>query len=395
MQTATIKVLDGIRVLDLGSFITAPYAAMLLGEMGADVIKVERPEAPDAFRSHTHASTTASPFFLAYNRNKRSVALDYTQPDGLEVLRGLIAAADALLINVRPGVEEKLGLDAAELQALNPRLVYCSITGYGPDGPYAKRPAFDGVGQALTGLLSRFHQGDDPRIAGPAICDSLTGLFACMGVLGALHERTRTGKGRKVEVNMIEAAMAFAIEPLAHYLAFGEDQPFYFRGAASQAYILTCRDGKRIGLHMSSPQKFWEGLAKAIGRVDLLERYPNREAKVDGYDEIARELKAVFATRERAEWLPLLEAHDVPFAAERLLAELESDPQVRHLGTFNEIEGPAGERVRGLNRPVRFDGDNQSAFRAPPALGEHTDEVLREAGIPQQRIDALRSRNII
>jgi len=388
-----IKVLDGIRVLDLGSYITAPYAAMLLAEMGAEVIKVERPGAGDPFRSHT--STRNSPFFLAYNRNKRGLTLDYTQPDGVEVLRLLVEKADVLVINVRPGVEEKLGIGAAQLQALNPRLVYCSITGYGADGPYAKRPAYDGVGQALTGLLSRFHQTDDARIAGPAMADSLTGIFACLGVLGALHERSRTGKGRRVEVNMIEAAMAFLVEPLAHTLILGEDQPFYFRGAASQAYILRCRDGKRIGLHMSSPDKFWQGLAKAVGRPDLLTRYATRESKVEHYEEIGRELAALFAKKDRNEWIPLLEANDVPFAAERLLAELQDDPQVRHLGTFNEVEHPVRGTVRGLNRPVRYDGDNRSGFLPPPALGEHTDEILGELGLDGRRISELRFRKII
>jgi len=388
-----IKVLDGIRVLDLGSYITAPYAAMLLAEMGADVIKVERPGAGDPFRFHT--STSNSPFFLAYNRNKRGLTLDYTQPDGIEVLRLLVQKADVLVINVRPGVENKLGIGAAQLQALNPRLIYCSITGYGADGPYAKRPAYDGVGQALSGLLSRFHQTDDPRIAGPAMADSLTGIFACLGVLGALHERSRTGKGRRVEVNMIEAAMAFLVEPLAHYLILGEDQPFYFRGAASQAYILRCRDGKRIGLHMSSPDKFWQGLAKAVGRPDLLTRYATREAKVEHYEEIGRELAAVFATKDRDDWIPLLEANDVPFAAERLLAELEDDPQVRHLGTFNEVGHPVHGTVRGVNRPVRFDGDNDSGFLPPPAMGEHSDEILGELGLDNRRIGELRSRKII
>ena len=388
-----IKVLDGIRVLDLGSYITAPYAAMLLAEMGAEVIKVERPGAGDPFRFHT--ATSNSPFFLAYNRNKRGLTLDYTQPDGIEVLRLLVQKADVLVINVRPGVENRLGIGAAQLQALNPRLIYCSITGYGADGPYAKRPAYDGVGQALSGLLSRFHQTDDPRIAGPAMADSLTGIFACLGVLGALHERSRTGKGRRVEVNMIEAAMAFLVEPLAHYLILGEDQPFYFRGAASQAYILRCHDGKRIGLHMSSPDKFWQGLAKAVGRPDLLTRYATREAKVEHYEEIGRELAAVFATKDRDDWIPLLEANDVPFAAERLLAELEDDPQVRHLGTFNEVGHPVHGTVRGVNRPVRFDGDNDSGFLPPPAMGEHSDEILGELGLDNRRIGELRSRKII
>jgi crotonobetainyl-CoA:carnitine CoA-transferase CaiB-like acyl-CoA transferase len=388
-----VKVLGNIRVLELGSFITAPYAAMLLAEMGADTIKVERPGAADPFRSHTETSN--SPFFLAYNRNKRAISLDYSTPRGLEVLYRLVKNADVLIINARPGVTEKLGIDAAKLQALNPRLIYCSITGFGNSGPYAKRPAFDGVGQTLSGIMSRFHQTDDPRVAGPAMSDSLTGLYAGMGVLGALFERESTGRGRNVEVNMLEAGMSFAIEPLAHYLVLGEDQPFWFRGAASQAYVLKCKDGKRIGLHMSSPQKFWEGLARAIDRPDLLTRFATRNAKVEGYEDLGRELAKTFAQRTRDEWMPLLEANDVPFAPEHLLAELEHDAQVQHLGTFNETSHPERGVYRGINRPVRFDGDNRSAFLPPPAEGEHTDEVLGEAGYTADEISALRAAQVI
>lgn len=388
-----MKVLGNIRVLDLGSFITAPYAAMLLAEMGADTIKVERPGAADPFRSHTETSN--SPFFLAYNRNKRAISLDYARPAGLKALHELVKTADVLIINARPGVTEKIGIDVTTLQKLNPRLVYCSITGFGNSGPYSKRPAFDGVGQTLSGIMSRFHQSDDPRVAGMAMSDSLTGLYACMGVLGALFEREHTGKGRHVEVNMVETGMSFSIEPLAHYLVLGEDQPFWFRGAASQAYILKCKDGKRIGLHMSSPQKFWEGLARATERPDLLERFATRKAKVDGYEELGKELAKTFATRTRDEWMPLLEANDVPFAPERLLAELEHDPQVKHLGTFNEVTHPERGVYRGINRPVRFDGDNRSAFLPPPAEGEHTDEILREAGFDDAGIAALRAEKLI
>jgi len=369
-----VKVLHRIRVLDLGNFITAPYATMLLAEMGADTIKVERPGAPDPFRSHT--ATDTSPFFLAYNRNKRGLTLDYSQTRGRELLYSLVKTTDVLVVNARPGVTEKLQIDAARLRAIHPTLIYCSITGFGATGPYSKRPAFDGVGQALSGVLSRFHNADDPRVAGPAMSDSLTGLYACMGILGALYEREQTGVGRHVEVNMLEAGMSFAIEPLAHFLVLGEDQPFWFRGAASQAYVLKCKDGGRIGLHMSSPQKFWDGLATAIGRPDLLVQFPTRVSRVDNYEQLGRELARTFAQRTRDEWIPLLEAHDVPFAPEHSLSELGDDPQVKHLGTFNRVEHPVRGTSRGINRPVRFDGDNRSAFLAPPEPGEHTNQIL-------------------
>ena len=233
---------------------------MLLAELGADVIKVERPEGGDPFR--WFAGGLSSPHFQAHNRHKRSVALDYTTPD--ELLHSLIEHADALVINVRPGVEQRLGIDEGTLRRLNPKLVFCFITGFGADGPYANRPAYDNVGQALAGWLSRFHDTDDARVAGPAISDAATGIFACLGIVSALLERTKTGVGRKVEVSMLETTLALAVEPLAHYFVTGDEQPFYLRGAMSQAYILTCKDGKRIALQMSSPDKFWKGLAAVI-----------------------------------------------------------------------------------------------------------------------------------
>jgi crotonobetainyl-CoA:carnitine CoA-transferase CaiB-like acyl-CoA transferase len=388
-----VTVLAGVRVLDLGSYITAPYAAMMLGELGADVIKVERPGGEDPFRQH--AGEHPSPFFFAFNRNKRALCVDYTKPDGHAVLMELVRSADVVLVNVRPGVEEKLGIGVRSLQALNTRLIYCSITGYGAEGPYSKRPAYDNVGQTLSGLLSRFHHQSDPRIAGPAITDSLTGLYACIGILGALQERWHTGRGRHVEVNMIESALAFAIEPLTHLLMKGEDQPLYFRGASSQAYILTCRDGLRIGLHMSSPDKFWMALTRAIERPDLAERFPTSRTRLEAYGEIADILSEVFAQKDRAEWVPRLLAEDVPFAPERLLSEIEGDEQVRHLNTFAATEPGIYGTDRAPNRATRFDGDNRSIFRAPPKVGEHTAEVLLELGLDRDAVERLQARKII
>jgi crotonobetainyl-CoA:carnitine CoA-transferase CaiB-like acyl-CoA transferase len=388
-----MKLLRGFTVLDLGTFITAPYAAMLLAELGADVIKVERPEGGDPFR--WFAGGLSSPHFQAHNRHKRSVALDYTTPDGLKLLHTLIERADALVINVRPGVEQRLGIDEATLRRLNPKLVFCFITGFGADGPYANRAAYDNVGQALAGWLSRFHDTDDARVAGPAISDAATGIFACLGIVSALLERTKTGVGRKVEVSMLEATLALAVEPLAHYFVTGDEQPFYLRGAMSQAYILTCKDGKRIALQMSSPDKFWKGLAAVIESPDLLQRYPDRKRRVDSYEAIGRELAAIFATRPREEWLERLAQHDVPFAPERRLNELDEDPQVRHLDLFYELDHPAAGPVRSVHRAIRCDGSRQIDFRPPPTLGEHTREVLAGLGLSDDELRGLSSQGVI
>ena len=388
-----MKVLDGTRVLDFGTFITAPYAAMLLAELGADVIKIERPGQGDPFRYFT--SGLSSPHFQAHNRHKRSLTLDYTKPAGRTLLGELVKRADVLVINCRPGVEKKLGVEAGEMQALNPRLIYCAITGFGADGPYASRPAYDNVGQALSGLLSRFHTGTDPRIAGPAISDAITGIFACIGVLGALHERERTGTARKVDVNMIEATLALAIEPLTYFLVNGEEQPIFLRSALSQAYVLTCKDGRRIALQMSSADKFWSGLAKALERPDILTRYPDRKARVDNYDELSRELAETFVTRTRDDWLERLAREDVPFVPERRIHELQDDPQIRHLGVFHELQHALLGTVKSVHRPIRYDGSNEMDYRTPPTLGEHTAEVLAEIGVDAARLAELKSEGIV
>ena len=388
-----MKLLSRFKILDLGTFITAPYAAMLLAELGADVIKIEKPEGGDPFRWFSGGQS--SPHFQAHNRHKRSVALDITTPRGQEILHRMIREADGLVINVRPGVEKRLGVSEDVLRTLNPRLVFCFITGFGSDGPYAKRAAYDNVGQALSGLLSRFHEGSDPRVAGPAISDAATGIFACLGMLAALLEREATGAGRKVEVSMIEATLALAIEPLAHFFNTGKDQDFFFRSAMSQAYILTCRDGHRIALQMSSLEKFWRGLAAVIEQPDLLKRYPDRKSLVANYDRISRELAAVFATRDRAEWLALLEKHDVPFVPERRLSELQDDPQVRQLDLFYDVAHAAGGTVRSVHRAIRIDGSRDIDFRAPPVLGEHTREVLGALGISNRDLDGLAREGIV
>ncbi|MBO1114077.1 CaiB/BaiF CoA transferase family protein [Bordetella petrii] len=388
-----MKVLQGVRILDLGNFITAPLAGMLLGELGADVIKVERPGAGDPFRAFKGG--LYSPQFQAHNRNKRSLSLDYARPEGLAVLDRLIAGADAIILNMRPGVEEKLGLGAPRLQALNPRLVYCAITGFGASGPYASRPAYDNVGQAASGWLSMFHAGADPKVAGPAVSDAVAGIYASLGVLGALVERARTGRGRKVEVSMLEAMIAMACEPLGSMLATGRAPSLYGRAAMSQSYVVTCRDGRRIGLHLSSPEKFWRGLAAAIDRPDLLAAYPSRAERIEGYAELAATLAQVFAEQDREYWVPRLERHDVPFTPERRLDELADDPQVRHQGVFYEQAHPRHGTLRAAHRPIRYDGDNRSDFLPPPDLGEHTDDVLREAGLSDEELRGLRQAGVV
>jgi crotonobetainyl-CoA:carnitine CoA-transferase CaiB-like acyl-CoA transferase len=370
------RILDGYKVVEHGAFITGPYAAMLLADLGADVIKVERPGIGDPFRSFEKG--LYGPQFQAFNRNKRSIQIDLEHESEREVLRALLKDADVYIQNHRPGVIEKLGFAPDAVRVLNPRLVYCSITGFGADGPYAHRPAYDTVAQGMSGFLSMFVSKSEPRVVGPATVDSVTGLYAAYGILGALLERHATGKGRLVEVSMLEAAMHFSIEQYHGYFVSGRVPGPEDRGRVSQSLAFTCRDGKLICLHLSSPTKFWDGLLAAIERPDLAQdpRFLGRMDRVHNHEALVQTLRSVFVTRPRAEWLARLEAQDVPHAPIYDLDEALDDPHVKHLGMERTLNHPTEGPVRTLRRPVVYDGDRaEIAMTPPPSLDEHGKDI--------------------
>ena len=261
-----IGTLAGIRVVEQGTFITGPCAGMMLADLGADVIKIESPEG-DPYRSYQGGQY--SPHFQAYNRNKRSLALDLKQSPDRELFDRLIGQADVFIQNFRPGTAERLGAGAKRLQAINPRLVYCSISGFGSSGPYTERPSYDSVAQALSGFLSVVVDYERPQFLGPALADAITGLYAAYGVLGALVERGRTSRGGLVEVSMLEAMAHFAVEPFAAYFALGETPTSADRPRLAQAYILHTADQRLIAIHLSSLEKFWTGLVAALAAPEL------------------------------------------------------------------------------------------------------------------------------
>lgn len=368
------RILDGIRVIELGTMITAPLAGMMLADLGADVIKVERPDGGDPFRSFRGG--LYSPHFVAFNRNKRSVTLDLQSPDGKAKLKGLLSGADVLLENFRQGVMDRLGFGSSDLQRDFPRLITCSITGFGAGGPYANRPAYDAVAGALSGLASIMVDPEAPQASGPTISDNVTGMYAAYGILGALFERERTGKARRVEVNMLEAAMSFIPDTFTSFTRLGIEGGPLTRVANSQSYAFRCKDGLLLAIHLSSPDKFWKSLTNVIGRPDLVDdhRFSHREGRVRNYTVLQDELAAVFATQPRAYWEPRLQEADVPFASIQSVADVLGDPQVQYLATFEEVSHPIEGSVKLPRSPVRYDGVSESALRAPPTLGEHNDE---------------------
>ncbi|MBI4291665.1 MAG: CoA transferase [Betaproteobacteria bacterium] len=389
-----MKLLQGIRVLDLGIYIAGPFTASLLADLGADVIKVELPKCGEPFRQFDKVDLY-SMNFQTFNRNKRSVTIDFTRPEGVGVLSKLVQGADVLVINSRPGMAAKLGIDYESMRAVNPMLIYCAISGFGREGPYSQRPAFDIVGQALSGYSSRHRRGNDPRVSGPAIADPVTGYYAALGIQAAYIDRSRTGKGHLVEVSLIESMVGLNIQSIMHYFASGKVSGIYERAALSQAYYVTCKDGKRLGLQASAVGKFFEAMCRVVGREDWLVKYPDRMARVNNYESIAGELNEIFLTRTRDEWTPLLEEAGFPFSPEHEVQDLEHDPHLRHIGMFYETEHPKYGKIKGPHRPEWVDGSREIDFKPPPGLGEHTDEVLRDAGYTTAEIGTLRASGII
>jgi crotonobetainyl-CoA:carnitine CoA-transferase CaiB-like acyl-CoA transferase len=369
------KVLEGVRVLEMGTFITGPAAAMLLADMGADVVKIERPETGDPFRAFKGG--LYSPHFQTYNRNKRSVTIDTRNAADLQLLDRLVSEADIFIQNFRPGIADELNVGADRLQKLNPSLIYCGISGFGKDGPDAGRPAYDTVAQAASGWLRLLINPKNPRVVGPAMADALTGFYAAFGILGALHERQRTGRGRRVDVSMLEAMCHFNLDDFTHYFSANEIMGPFSRPSVSQSYVFECADGKWIALHMSSPEKFWQGLATAIGRPDLLQdaRFSDRLGRIKHHEELIALMAPIFRRDSRADWCAVLAQAGVPYSPVYDSSEALEDRQAKHLGIAVETTHPTMGRFRSVRFPVNFDGEPISDIAAPPVLGEHDEDA--------------------
>jgi crotonobetainyl-CoA:carnitine CoA-transferase CaiB-like acyl-CoA transferase len=365
--------LEGIRLIELGTTITAPLAARLLADMGADVIKVERPDG-DPFRGHFEP---INPYFEAYNRNKRSVVIDLGKADGGAKLMTLLAGADVFLDNVRPGVLKRLGVDPDDFPERLPKLIHCSITGFGTSGPYRARPAYDAVAQGLAGMTSLFIDPADPHISGPTIPDNITGMYASIAILGALNARSRTGRGTRLEVNMFEATMAYIGDQFTAATMFGRAPQRFDRVAGSQSFVSICADGLLIAIHLSSLEKFWTGLVAALDAPELAndERFRARPGRIENYAALGGALRERFARRPRADWEERLTAYDVPFAPVYNVLETLEDPHVRATGTVYEVDDGHGGALTGIHPPLLVDGRRTREMTRAPTLGEHTAEL--------------------
>ncbi len=370
--------LEGIRVVEIASYVSGPYAGMLLGDLGAEVIKIETPGKGDPFRGWGRVEY--SPPFGSVNRNKKSVVLDLKSPDGLAAARALLRSADVLIENFRTGTLERLGLNYEDAAGDNPGLVWCSITGFGSSGPYVARPGYDTVGQAMSGLLSLLTDMKDPRPMGISLSDHLSGMVACNGILAALVARGRSGKGQRVDTSLLEASLSFCGENAARFFENSKVPGRGTRTREAQVYAFVAGDDKPFIVHLSSPAKFWEGLARAAGKPEWIadERFATREARSRNYEEFNKELAAVFKTDKRETWLEKLLAADVPSAPLNTLGEAFEDPQVQHLAMRQDVPHKRVGMVGLVRSGLRMSATPPVIRSAAPELGEHTDEVLAE-----------------
>ncbi|MBI4610888.1 MAG: CoA transferase [Candidatus Rokubacteria bacterium] len=390
--------LEGLRVLDLSSHLSGPYCSMILGDLGADVIKVEHPEGGDSARGMPPFVNGQSAPFMTFNRNKRSLTLDLKQPAGLEISRRLAARADVFLENFKPGTAERLGLGYRELAASNPRLIYCSISGFGQTGPYRDRGGFDLIAQGMSGLMSITGEEDGPPLRVPLpISDLCGGMFGAIGILAAVAARERTGRGQWVDTSLLETPIALSVYEAAQYFATGEVPPRLGPGHRTSApyQAFRTKDGWiTIG---GAAQHFWPRLCGLLGLEDLARdaRFATNAERVKRRKELAAILQERLERETTASWLERLEAEGIPAGPIYTYDQVFADPHVRAREMVVEVEHAAAGATRILGIPIKL-SETRGAIRRPaPLLAEHTAEILAELGYTPQDQERLKAARVI
>jgi crotonobetainyl-CoA:carnitine CoA-transferase CaiB-like acyl-CoA transferase len=391
--------LKGIKVVELAQIMAGPTCGMLLADMGADVIKVEKLPGGDDTRSYSEPSIAGeSAAFMMLNRNKRGIAVNLKTPGGLEVVKRLLKDADVVTENYRKGTLEKLGLGYEMLQQLNPRLVYCAVSGYGRTGPYSDKGGFDLIAQGFAGLMSITGEpGGPPAKSGTSIADINAGIFAALGIVSALHARNTTGRGQFVETSLMEAAIQQTYWQAAIYWATGENP-----GPLGSAHLLTApyqafptADGW-INLGGAN-QANWERIVRAIGMPGLNDdpRFRTNGDRMRNIAALTPIIAGRLKARTSAEWIAEFEALGVPVGPVNRIGDMLADPQVAHREMVVEVDHPKAGRTKAIGLPIKFSETPGSVERAAPLLGQHTEAVLGELGYSAAEIAGLREAGAV
>jgi crotonobetainyl-CoA:carnitine CoA-transferase CaiB-like acyl-CoA transferase len=381
--------LKGIRILDLTTVVLGPFATQTLGDWGADVIKIEGINGDTARNSGLFRNRGMAANFMQLNRNKRSISLDLKTEGGKEVLRRLIPTADAIVTNIRPAGMGRLGFGYADCKALNPRLIYAVATGFGQDGPWRARPAFDEIIQAASGFASAIGSDEEPQFVASLAADKLTGMALVSAVCAALYRRERSGEGQLVEVPMLETLAAFNSVEMMGGLSFEPPvgPPVYKRMRHRKP--AKTKDGWMTMLPYSAAN--WDAFFQAVGRPELTEELgindPVRRAQ--NIDVVYEKMREIALTRTTAEWEELLLAIDVPHTSFTRMTEVTEQPHLKAVGMFPVLDHPTQGAVRVARPPTKFASTPADIRRPVPLLGEHTSEVLREVGFSDAAIEGL------
>lgn len=393
------RLLEGVTVLDLTRMLAGPYGALLLADLGAEVIKVEDPVGGDPVRAMGPPFIQGeSAYFISINRNKKSLTLDLTTPRGREVFLRLVQKADVVLDNFRPGILERLGVAYSALRRINPRIVACSISGFGQDGPYRSLPAFDLILQAMGGAMSITGEPNrDPVRMGIPMGDLAGGLFGAMAVAAALFQRERTGEGRYIDLSLLDCQASLLTYVAQYFLVTGE-VPGPVGSAHASAVPYQAFKTKDIHIVIAIfTERFWSQFCNVIGRPDLVEdpRFATNRERHAHRHELIPILEGIFATRTGEEWLKDLRAEGIPSGPINTVDRVLSDPQVLHRGMVLEVDHPVCGRLKVVGNPVKVLPADGETLWPPPVLGQHTEEVLRRAGYSTEEINSLRGEKII
>ena len=395
-----MKALEGVRVLDLTRALAGPFCTLMLGDYGADVIKIELPGAGDDTRHWGPPFIgEESAYFLSINRNKRSLTLNFKEEQAREIFLQLVAQSDVVVENFTPGVMGRLGLEYETVKKANPNIIYCSISGFGQDGPYQSRPAYDQIMQGISGLMSITGElGGEPQKVGVAVTDIGSGMWAAFAVMSALHHRNQHGEGQYIDLSMPDAQIAWLTYQAAYYFAY--DRPPQRLGAAHPTLVpyqaFMCQDGKYLNVAVGS-ERLWDRFCQAVKREDLKDRpeFATNGVRVENRATLVPLLQEYFLTRAADDWVADLQQHNVPAGPINDLADVFSDPQVLHREMLLEMPHPTLGAIKQTGLPIKFSLTPGGLDRPPPLLGEHNGQILKDLGYSDAQIAEMAEKSVI